>query len=195
MSVASVGEIIWVLGIVAWYFIRRPYERRAKRVRVVSHRRSPSEIIGLVAALFGLAIIPGFYVATGIPEVGDYPARPWAIAFGAVIFVLAMWVFRRTHKELGRNWSVTLEIRDKHELIRGGPYALVRHPMYTSFLLMGIGQAFLLSNWIVGLAGLFGFAVLFLLRVNKEERMMLEMFGSQYQDYMERTKRIIPYVY
>jgi protein-S-isoprenylcysteine O-methyltransferase Ste14 len=67
--------------------------------------------------------------------------------------------------------------------------------MYTSFLLMGLGQAFLLSNWAVGLAGLIGFAVLFFLRVDKEERMMLEIFGRRYRDYMERTKRIIPYLY
>ncbi|MDW9595258.1 isoprenylcysteine carboxylmethyltransferase family protein [Sinorhizobium meliloti] len=195
MSVSSIGEIAWVLGIVAWYFIRRPYERRANRVRVVSHRRSTSEKLGLAAALLGLAIIPAFYVATGIPEGADHPARLWAVVLGAVIFCLAMWVFRRTHKELGRNWSITLEIRDKHELIRRGPYALVRHPMYTSFLLMGVGQAFLLPNWVAGLAGLAGFAVLFLLRVDKEERMMMEMFGSEYRDYMADTKRIIPYIY
>ena len=195
MSVSSIGEIAWVLGIVAWYLIRRPYERRAKRVRVVSHRRSTSEMLGLAAALLGLAIIPAFYVATGIPEGADHPARLWAVVVGAVIFCLAMWVFRRTHKELGRNWSITLEIRDKHELIRRGPYALVRHPMYTSFLLMGVGQAFLLPNWVAGLAGLAGFAVLFLLRVDKEERMMMEMFGSEYRDYMADTKRIIPYIY
>ncbi|EHK77201.1 isoprenylcysteine carboxylmethyltransferase family protein [Sinorhizobium meliloti] len=195
MSVSSIGEIAWVLGIVAWYFIRRPYERRAKRVRVVSHRRSTSEKLGLAAALLGLAIIPAFYVATGIPEGADHPARLWAVVLGAAIFCLAMWVFRRTHKELGRNWSITLEIRDKHELIRRGPYALVRHPMYTSFLLMGVGQAFLLPNWVAGLAGLAGFAVLFLLRVDKEERMMMEMFGSEYRDYMADTKRIIPYIY
>ena len=195
MSVSSIGEIAWVLGIVAWYLIRRPYERRAKRVRVVSHRRSTSEMLGLAAALLGLAIIPAFYVATGIPEGADHPARLWAVVVGAAIFCLAMWVFRRTHKELGRNWSITLEIRDKHELIRRGPYALVRHPMYTSFLLMGVGQAFLLPNWVAGLAGLAGFAVLFLLRVDKEERMMMEMFGSEYRDYMADTKRIIPYIY
>ena len=195
MSVSSIGEIAWVLGIVAWYLIRRPYERRAKRVRVVSHRRSTSEMLGLAAALLGLAIIPAFYVATGIPEGADRPARLWAVVVGAAIFCLAMWVFRRTHKELGRNWSITLEIRDKHELIRRGPYALVRHPMYTSFLLMGVGQAFLLPNWVAGLAGLAGFAVLFLLRVDKEERMMMEMFGSEYRDYMADTKRIIPYIY
>ncbi|MCA1440874.1 isoprenylcysteine carboxylmethyltransferase family protein [Ensifer sp. IC4062] len=195
MTVASVGEIIWVFGIIAWYFIRRPYERRAKRVRVVSNRRSRSETIGLAAALLGLAIVPGFYVATGKPEAADYPAHAWAVVVGALTFAMAMWVFRRTHKELGRNWSISLEIRDKHELICRGPYALVRHPMYTSFLLMGVGQAFLLANWVAGLAGLVGFAVLFFLRVDKEERMMMEIFGSQYRDYMDRTKRIIPYVY
>ncbi|WP_086996850.1 protein-S-isoprenylcysteine O-methyltransferase [Rhizobium sullae] len=195
MSIAVVGKILWVLGVVAWYVIRYPFERRAKRVRVVSHRRSPTEKIGLASALLGLAIAPGFYVATGMPEAADYPARAWAVAVGAVLFATAMWVFRRTHKELGRNWSITLEIRDQHQLICSGPYAFVRHPMYTSFLLMALGQAFLLSNWVVGLAGLTGFAILFFLRVDKEERMMLEIFGPQYRAYMDRTTRIIPYLY
>lgn len=195
MSIAVVGKILWVLGVVAWYIIRYPFERRAKRVRVVSHRRSRIETIGLASALLGLAIVPGFYVATGMPQAADYPARAWAVAVGVVLFAAAMWVFRRTHKELGRNWSITLEIRDQHQLICSGPYAFVRHPMYTSFLLMGLGQAFLLSNWVVGLAGLIGFAILFFLRVDKEERMMLEIFGAQYRAYMDRTKRIIPYLY
>ena len=60
---------------------------------------------------------------------------------------------------------------------------------------MGIGQMLLLSNWVVGLAGLLGFAVLFFLRVGKEERLMLEFFGPEYRAYMDRTKRIIPYIY
>lgn len=192
---AALGKIVWVIGIIAWYFIRVPFERRAKRVRVVSNRRSPVDMFGLASGLLGLAIVPGFYVATGIPRAADYPARPWVLALGAVIFLAALWIFRRTHKELGRNWSITLEIRDKHELISRGPYAFVRHPMYTSFMLMGLGQALLLSNWVAGLAGLVGFAVLFFLRVDKEERMMLEIFGPEYRDYMQRTKRIVPYLY
>lgn len=195
MSVATAGEIVWVLGIVTWYIIRRPFERRAKRVRVVNDQRSNSDRAGLAAALLGLSILPALYLATGIPKAADYPARTWAVALGAVIFFSGIWLFRRTHKELGRNWSITLEIRDKHELISGGPYALVRHPMYSSFLLMAVGQALLISNWVVGLAGLIGFAVLFFLRVDKEEHMMLETFGPQYRAYMERTKRIIPYIY
>ncbi|MDM9624783.1 protein-S-isoprenylcysteine O-methyltransferase [Rhizobium sp. S152] len=195
MSVAAAGESIWVLGIIAWYVIRFPFERRAKRVRVVSSRRSGNEAVGLASALVGLAVIPGFYVATGVPRALDHPAHIWAVIVGAVVFFSAMWVFRRTHKELGRNWSITLEIREKHKLISGGPYAFVRHPMYTSFMLMGIGQAFLIPNWFAGLAGLLGFAILFFLRVDKEERMMMEIFGAEYGDYMQRTKRLIPYLY
>lgn len=194
-TAASVGEIAWVIGIVAWYIVRYPFERRAKRVRVVTDRRSRSEKAGLVLALFGLAILPGFYVATGIPEWADYSTSGWAVALGTIIFATALWVFRRSHKELGRNWSITLEIREQHKLVSTGPYAVIRHPMYTSFLLMGLGQAFLLANWVAGLAGVIGFAILFFLRVDKEERMMLEIFGPQYRTYMEKTKRLIPYLY
>lgn len=195
MSVALIGKIVWVLGIIAWYAIRYPSERRARRTRVVSDRRSGVEAAGLSVALLGLAFVPGFYVATGMPEAADYTAHSWAVILGAILFCAAMWVFRRTHKALGRNWSITLQICEKHELISHGPYALVRHPMYTSFLLMALGQAFLLANWVVGLAGVIGFAILFFLRVDKEERMMLEIFGPEYRAYMDRTKRIIPYIY
>lgn len=195
MSVNLIGEIVWVLGIIAWYIIRYPFARRGRRVPVASSRRSVSERVALAAALAGLAIVPGFYVATGIPKAADHSLPLWAVVIGAALFCLAMWVFRRTHKQLGRNWSITLEIRQKHELICAGPYAHVRHPMYTSFLLMGLAQAFLLPNWVAGLAGIVGFAVLFFLRVDKEERMMLDVFGPQYRAYMDKTKRIIPYLY
>ena len=195
MTTASVGEIVWVLGIIAWYVIRYPFERRAKRVRIARDIRSQSDTVGLAAALFGMAILPAFYIATGFPRTADYPASDWAIVLGAIVLASALLLFRISHKELGRNWSITLQIREQHKLVSTGPYALIRHPMYTSFLLIAVGQALLLSNWVVGLAGLLGFAVLFLLRVDKEERMMFENFGQEYRAYMERTKRIIPYLY
>ena len=194
-SLPSVGEIVWLIGAIAWFVIRYPFARRAKRVRVVSEARSPSESVGLAAASIGLAIVPGAHIATGIPSMADYSPRWWAVALGAIIFASALWIFRISHKALGRNWSISLEIREQHRLVSSGPYALIRHPMYTSFLLMGIGQALLLSNWMVGLAGLAGFAILYFLRVDKEERMMLANFGQQYRAYMERTKRIIPFLY
>jgi len=193
--IAVVGKILWALGIVAWYLIRHRFERKAKRVRVVSASRSASERIGLVAATAGLGVIPGFYVVTGAPRWANYPPRAWAVVVGAIIYAGALWLFRRSHKDLGKNWSITLEIRDQHRVVSNGVYAHVRHPMYSAFWLMGLGQAFLLPNWIAGLAGLVGFAVLFFLRVDKEERMMLDTFGEEYRAYMGRTKRVIPRVY
>jgi protein-S-isoprenylcysteine O-methyltransferase Ste14 len=191
---ATIGQIVWVVGIVAWYVIRYPFERRAKRVRTVGDYRSPSERFALSMALLGMAVVPALYIATGIPEAADYPARPVAIVAGALIVVAGLWVFRRAHKDLGRNWSVSLEIREKHKLVTTGLYAYVRHPMYSSFLLIALGQAFLLSNWVAGLAGLAGFAVLYFMRIGAEERMMADHFGDEYRAYAEGTKRIIPFI-
>ena len=192
---ASFGEVSWLLGIIAWYVIRYPFERRAKRLRVVRNYRSLSEKIALSVDFFGMAILPAFYVATGIPREADYAVRPWAIAAGIVIFVFGLWIFRRSHKDLGRNWSVTLEIREKHKLVTRGLYRFIRHPMYASFLLIALAQAFLLPNWVAGLSGLVGLAVLFFMRVNVEERMMADTFGEEYRVYSGKTKRIIPYIY
>ena len=195
IAVETLGHAAWVLGIVLWYVIRHPFERRTRRMKVVSSRRSPTDRIGLAAALLGLGIMPALHVATGFPKAADYRPGVWQVALGAIVFAGALWLFRRSHKELGRNWSITLEIRERHRLVSEGPYALVRHPMYTSFMLMGLGQALLLSNWVAGPAGLVGFAVLFFLRVDREEHMMSESFGPEYLAYMDRTKRLIPYIY
>jgi protein-S-isoprenylcysteine O-methyltransferase Ste14 len=180
------GKMVWVAGIVAWYLIRYPFERKAKRVRVVAGARSTAERIGLAAGTLGLGVAPAIYVATGFP---------WAVVLGTIVYAAALWLFHRSHKDLGRNWSITLEIRDQHRLVSNGIYGLIRHPMYSSFWLMALGQALLLPNWVAGLAGLVGFGVLYFLRVGHEERMMLETFGDEYRAYMARTKRIIPHLH
>ncbi len=154
------------------------------------------ETIGLASALLGLAIVPGFYVATGMPQAADYPARAWADhRRGGDLCLPPCGSFAEPTRNSAATGPSRWRFATSIELICSGPYAFVRHPMYTSFLLMGLGQAFLLSNWVAGLAGLIGFAILFFLRVDKEERMMLEIFGPQYRAYMDRTKRIIPYLY
>jgi protein-S-isoprenylcysteine O-methyltransferase Ste14 len=111
------------------------------------------------------------------------------------VFAAALWLFHRTHKDLGRNWSVTLEVRDRHTLVTNGVYSRVRHPMYLAFWLWAVAQALLLPNWIAGPAGLIGFGTLFFLRVGREEALMIETFGDEYRRYMARTSRILPGIY
>ena len=87
---------------------------------------------------------------TGEPKFADYPFRPALAWIGAAVFVSSLWLFHRTHKDLGRNWSVTLEICDRHSLVTSGVYRHVRHPMYSAFWLWAIAQSPLLPNWIAG---------------------------------------------
>ena len=129
------------------------------------------------------------------PRFANYAFHPWQAWLGVAVFAGALWLFYRTHKDLGRNWSVTLEVRDQHTLVTNGVYNRVRHPMYSAFWLWALAQALLLPNWIAGPAGLVGFGTLFLLRVQREEAMMIETFGEDYRRYMERTSRILPGIY
>jgi protein-S-isoprenylcysteine O-methyltransferase Ste14 len=140
----------------------------------------------------GLGILPGLFVFSDMLRFADYPIQLWQPWLGLLVFAFALWMFRKTHAQLGRNWSVTLEVRVDHSLITDGVYAHVRHPMYTAFWLWALAQAILLPNWIAGFAGILGFGTLYLFRVGREEAMLLETFGDEYRDYMRRTGRIIP---
>jgi protein-S-isoprenylcysteine O-methyltransferase Ste14 len=143
----------------------------------------------------GLFVVPLIYVLTDEPRFATYPFRPWQGWLGAATVVLYLALFYRTHKDLGRFWSVTLEIREKHALVTQGIYRRLRHPMYAAFWLCALAQALLLPNWVAGLSGLVGFGTLFFFRVGNEERMMLETFGDEYRQYMARTNRVIPGIY
>jgi len=112
-----------------------------------------------------------------------------------VISAGSLWLFWRSHADLGRNFSIRLVIREHHALVTTGVYRLILHPMYASALLWGLAQAFLLPNWITGLAGLLGFCILYFGRVRREEMLMLKRFGDEYRQYMMRTRRLVPYIY
>ncbi len=103
-----------------------------------------------------------------------------------------MFVFWRSHADLGLNWSPSLEIREKHELITKGIYGIIRHPMYASQWLWVIAQPLLLQNWVAGVFNLIIFIPFYLLRVQAEEKMMIERFGEEYRDYMECTGAVLP---
>jgi protein-S-isoprenylcysteine O-methyltransferase Ste14 len=189
------AKLIWAFGCVAWFIIRYPHQRRARKMSVKDRPARLRERILLSISLCGLCIVPLIYVVTDEPRFATYRFYPALAVAGAVAFAAALALFHRIHRELGRSWSVTLEIRDQHVLVTDGLYRHVRHPMYAAFWLWALAQLLLLPNWIAGPAGLVGFGTLFFCRVGTEERMMLAAFGDDYRAYMERTKRVIPGIY
>jgi protein-S-isoprenylcysteine O-methyltransferase Ste14 len=112
---------------------------------------------------------------------------------GAALNVLGIGfaVWARVH--LGRNWSSRPSIKEGHELVTGGPYAFVRHPIYSGMILALLGLA--LTGLLSGALVFIPVTVIFLRRVVREEQIMMQLFPEQYPAYRQRTKRLIPLVW
>jgi protein-S-isoprenylcysteine O-methyltransferase Ste14 len=189
------AKLVWWAGVLGWFAIRWPHQRRSRKTPVASRRERVRDSVLLVISTTGLFVVPVIWVTSGAPRIADYPFQPVLTWLGTAVFAAALYGFHRSHRDLGRSWSVTLEIRQKHRLVTTGVYRHVRHPMYAAFFLWAIAQALLLPNWIAGPAGLVGFGTLFALRVGREERMMEAAFGDEYRDYAARTWRVCPWVF
>ena len=119
------------------------------------------------------------------------PWSPLLFWIGAAVTVagLLFTVWARVY--LGRNWSATVTLKQDHELVQGGPYALVRHPIYTGLLLGFIGSALARDEWRGVLAVLIAGLALWR-KFRLEERWMIERFGTAYRDYARRVPALIP---
>src|ERR1700710_2160751 len=126
MTASLLGEIIWAIGVVAWFVIRYPFVRRAGRIAILRREGSTREKALLALSAVGLFFIPVLYLATGWPRAADYDPNYATVIVGAVVFAGSLWLFRRSHKDLGRQWSAALEIRERHEIVRPGVYSVVR---------------------------------------------------------------------
>jgi len=182
----------YVIGLFTGSFIRVWYGRKYRQDRKAIFREE-GLAYALLASLWGIAILtPFLYMLTSWLDFADYRLPVWAGFAGVVVFISALWLLWRSHADLGRNWSITTEIKEGHKLVTEGVFLHIRHPMYAAHLLWGIAQALLIHNWIAGLSSLAVLIPMYLLRIPREERLMSEQFGEEYQSYQNRTGRIIP---
>jgi len=110
------------------------------------------------------------------------------LLIGSTLFTLwARWT-------LGRMWSYVPSLREHHELHTNGPYRFTRHPIYTGILGMVLGSAL-----VTGLGGvlvaLLVLALVFLVRIQREERLLLQTFGEQYSRYQRDVPRLVPFLH
>ena len=191
----TLSKIVWLVFAIGWALLRLNPNRRARKTTVRYSARGVRESVLLAVSFTGLGIVPCIYVAMHFPRFADYPFVPLASYLGTAVDFVSLWLFFLTHRDLGRNWSVSLDLRERHTLVTTGIYATVRHPMYAGFWLMALAQVLLLPNWVAGPAGLVGFGILFFGRVRREEEMMISAFGDEYRAYMRRTARVVPWLY
>jgi protein-S-isoprenylcysteine O-methyltransferase Ste14 len=187
-------NIVFLTGFVVYIGIRHVYERRARGSEKIIRHLDALELglMGMVG--LGSLLIPVLYLFTPLFAFADYvpvSVAPW---FGCGFMSVALWLFWRSHEDLGANFSMSLEIRKEHQLIRRGVYRSIRHPMYASIWLFGIAQALLLPNWVAGFSALVSFTPLYFLRTPREEKMLREAFGETYSAYVRQTGRVFPHL-
>ncbi|HUZ92754.1 MAG TPA: isoprenylcysteine carboxylmethyltransferase family protein [Candidatus Paceibacterota bacterium] len=132
----------------------------------------------LVSYQFMLSIIPA-HILPGV--IGD------VLCAAGVAFAIWARIY------LGRNWGMPMTLREGHELVTSGPYAWVRHPIYTGFLLAVLGSAF--ADGSVWLVSLVLSGIYFVYSAKTEEKTMIEQFPDEYPGYMKRTKMLIPFIW
>ena len=139
----------------------------------------------LETAAFGLA----FLRESGTPRTGPL-ALLGAAAFGTVGVLLAWSSIRH----LGKQFRVHAGLYDDHELVRTGPYAIVRHPIYAALLAMLISTIALLTSWPMALVSLAVFVVGTEIRIRSEDGLLASRFGEEFAEYRERVPAYVPFV-
>ena len=182
---------LWVMRVYLMRGMRRIPNRPALDRKAIE-REGRGLFLGRTAVLLFLAAILVLY-ALDSPWLNAFAISlpgwlRWA-GLGLGLVGLGLWTW--TQAELGKEYSPQLQLRDQHRLVTSGPYAQIRHPMYTAMFCMGIAFALVTANWCFVL---FAVAMIagFIVRAPREEQMMLAAFGDAYKDYMRRTGRFLP---
>ena len=178
---------MWLSYVAYWWAMSR-------NVKVTERRESmPSRLARLVVLVCAVALL--WLPSVPIPALGERflsVSGVWFWSGSAVTAVgLLFAVWARRH--LGRNWSQAVTVKKGHELITSGPYALVRHPIYTGLLLAFVGSAVARGEWRGLLAVALVFGALWR-KLRLEEKWMRAQFGESYEAYSRRVAALVPYV-
>lgn len=168
--------------------------------RLSSHRSAE----GLTAARSRLSIVgigiqsASFVVAMAAPVKFSTPSES-VRSFVLAAIVLALGVagallFDRSAKALGANWSLVARTREEHQLVREGPFARMRHPIYFAMLLLLIALSIGLGHIWGLIAAIPLFVVGTLIRIREEERLLRQQFGDAYDSYARETPAFIPFI-
>ncbi len=164
--------------------------RRSQTQAVSRDRRSLILLwtIIVVSLWFGIQMVWLFPDAT-VPYLRGF------YLFGFLLFLGGLILRWYSIGYLGRYFTIDVSISAEHKLIDSGPYRCIRHPTYTGALLAFLGLGFCFGNWLSILFLTVPIIAAFLWRIWIEERALTDALGENYRAYVERTKRLIPFVY
>jgi protein-S-isoprenylcysteine O-methyltransferase Ste14 len=181
----------WLIFFVYWFWKWRDAKATAQPHDPVQRR------LHIIPTIIGIVLIetgwrkPAPLTPLGLGLWRATPVIQW-IALLVVLAGLAIAI--RARVVLATNWSADVEVKEDHELLTRGPYAWVRHPIYTGILTMLAGTAIAMGTG-AALLGLVLATVGFNIKLRQEEVLMRAQFASAYADYERRVKRLVPFIW
>jgi len=149
--------------------------------------------LGLIWAIIIAANVSSYYISVWFPL---FISENQSIRYVGLVVILIGVLLRFTVvATLGKFFTVNVTIRPDHKLKTDGLYKYVRHPSYSASILSFVGYGISLNNWLSLLLITASVLTAFMIRIRIEERTLVGYFGDEYLDYMENTKRLIPFVF
>jgi len=178
---------LWVVFVVYW-LVSASRTKPAKRTESLLSQLRHRALLGC-----GYVLVLSQTLSVGPLGLRFVPAGTILEPMGVVITAAGVGFAIWARRELGTEWSGTVTIKEGHRLVRRGPYAVVRNPIYTGIILATLGTA-LTGGEVRGLLGLACVLVAVLFKVRTEERFLAEEFGDEFVSYKREVKSLIPFV-
>jgi protein-S-isoprenylcysteine O-methyltransferase Ste14 len=179
--------------ILCWLVFASVFLFKKKGPQPKESRRERASIAGIVLQGLSFAFAWGVRRPTFSPMTPDHPAFATVLAgLEVALAVGSIWLTISAVRVLGKQWSFQARLVEGHRLVTDGPYALVRHPIYTGMLGMLLATALAFAHFVVLVPALILYGAGTVVRVRSEEKLLREAFGQAFEEYASRVPAVLP---
>jgi len=187
--------LVFVVVMLCWFVFAGTFLLRNKPVSPPDQKREPASLLGVALQGLSYAIVWAVHRPMFTAMVAPVVVATVLSLVAMIAAVGSVWLVMMALKTLGKEWSLTARLVEGHQLATAGPYAYVRHPIYTGMLGMLLATGLAVSYWPALIIALIVFFVGTAIRIRSEEKLLRGAFGEQFETYARRVPAILPGLY
>ncbi len=191
-TVVQAATILTFITGMAAFIIAVIMARLGRRNESAKQQTSRASMLGVFVQMIGIGLTSGPMTIEGGWLNG---IMSWRTISVALFMAAAVGIFYAAARVMGDNWAIVARVRDDHGLVTGGPFAIVRHPIYLALFLFMLALAITSHREWALIIAIPVYTIGTLMRTNIEEAMLRQHFGSAYDDYAKRVKRFLPGIF
>jgi protein-S-isoprenylcysteine O-methyltransferase Ste14 len=183
---------LWQWELVPWYVFCAYWVVSSLRSKRTKTAEKTTDRIGTISVMvLAYLLLFSDVLRIGPLRLRFLPARPWLSGVGIFLTSFGVAVAIWARYRLGEYWSARVTLKEDHRIIRTGPYAFVRHPIYTGMLVAAVGTAAVVGEW-RGVVAVFLVFFTHSLKAKREESLLMTEFGAEYMEYRRGTGFLFP---